>query len=83
MIAASPLWRKDRHADRRPRLLARARAASCCAADSRREGFIEVEPATLQVSPGNETHLHAFATEMIGRTASVTRLISIRRRNLR
>jgi lysyl-tRNA synthetase class 2 len=30
------------------------------------EGFIEVEPATLQVSPGNETHLHAFATEMIG-----------------
>jgi lysyl-tRNA synthetase class 2 len=30
------------------------------------EGFIEVEPAALQVSPGNETHLHAFATEMIG-----------------
>jgi lysyl-tRNA synthetase class 2 len=28
--------------------------------------FVEVETASLQVSPGNETHLHAFATEMIG-----------------
>jgi elongation factor P--(R)-beta-lysine ligase len=30
------------------------------------QGFIEVETAALQVSPGNETHLHAFATELIG-----------------
>ena len=30
------------------------------------EGFVEVEPAALQVSPGNETHLHGFATELIG-----------------
>lgn len=29
------------------------------------EGFIEVDAAALQVSPGNETHLHAFATELI------------------
>ena len=28
-------------------------------------GFAEVETATLQVSPGNEAHLHAFATEAI------------------
>lgn len=27
--------------------------------------FIEVDTAALQVSPGNETHLHAFATEAI------------------
>jgi lysyl-tRNA synthetase class 2 len=27
-------------------------------------GFLEVETPTLQVSPGNETHLHAFATEI-------------------
>jgi lysyl-tRNA synthetase class 2 len=27
---------------------------------------VEVETAALQVSPGNETHLHAFATELIG-----------------
>lgn len=29
-------------------------------------GFLEVETAALQVSPGNETHLHAFATGLIG-----------------
>ena len=28
--------------------------------------FVEVEAAALQVSPGNEAHLHAFATEAIG-----------------
>ncbi len=27
------------------------------------EGFIEVDTACLQVSPGNETHLHAFRTQ--------------------
>ncbi len=30
------------------------------------QGFIEVEPSALQVSPGNETHLHGFSTGMIG-----------------
>jgi lysyl-tRNA synthetase class 2 len=30
------------------------------------QGFLEVETSALQVSPGNETHLHAFATEAIG-----------------
>jgi lysyl-tRNA synthetase class 2 len=30
------------------------------------QGFVEVESCALQVSPGNETHLHAFATELIG-----------------
>ncbi|MDB5467564.1 MAG: Lysine--tRNA ligase [Phenylobacterium sp.] len=30
------------------------------------EGFVEVETAALQVSPGNEAHLHAFATEITG-----------------
>ena len=27
--------------------------------------FVEVETPALQVSPGNETHLHAFATELV------------------
>ena len=30
------------------------------------DGFIEVECGILQASPGNEAHLHAFATEKIG-----------------
>jgi lysyl-tRNA synthetase class 2 len=29
------------------------------------KGFIEVQPAALQVSPGNETHLHGFKTALI------------------
>jgi lysyl-tRNA synthetase class 2 len=29
------------------------------------QGFVEVETAALQVSPGNEAHLHAFATELV------------------
>ena len=29
------------------------------------EGFIEVETGALAVSPGNETHLHAFATSLV------------------
>ena len=29
------------------------------------KGFVEVQPATLQASPGNETHLHGFRTALI------------------
>ena len=29
------------------------------------KGFIEVDPAALQASPGNETHLHGFRTALI------------------
>ena len=36
-----------------------------CAAISPARGFVEVEAAALQVSPGNEAHLHAFATELV------------------
>src|SRR3954451_13701721 len=28
-------------------------------------GFVEVETAVLQTSPGNETHLQAFATDLV------------------
>lgn len=31
----------------------------------RMHGFLEVETPALQISPGNETHLHAFATELV------------------
>ena len=29
------------------------------------KGFVEVQPATLQASPGNETYLHGFRTALI------------------
>ena len=59
-------WLPGRHAARRPYLLARSRIAAALRAWFAGQGFLEVETAALQVSPGNETHLHAFATELIG-----------------
>src|SRR2546423_35073 len=65
MVASSPLWAPDIHADRRPLLLARGRIAAAVRAFFASRDFVEVEAAILQVSPGNEAHLHAFATELI------------------
>lgn len=62
MIAASPWWDRATYADRRPFLRQRARLTSAVRAWFAAEGFAEVETALLQVSPGNETHLHALAT---------------------
>src|SRR5471032_164590 len=64
--APTPWWRPDVHEDRRPRLIARNRIAAAFRTWFSARDFIEVETAALQVSPGNETHLHAFATELIG-----------------
>ena len=65
-LQKSPWWRQDRHADRRPFLLARSRIQAAIRGWFEAQGFIEVDTSPLQVSPGNETHLHAFATELIG-----------------
>jgi len=62
----SPWWRPQVHADRRPFLVARNRIARAVRARFDAWGFTEVEAAALQVSPGNEAHLHAFATEAVG-----------------
>jgi lysyl-tRNA synthetase class 2 len=61
-----PFWLPGVHAARRPYLLARGRITVALRAWFAHEGFIEVETAALQVSPGNETHLHAFAADLIG-----------------
>ena len=65
MIRRSPWWDKAVHADRRPLLIARGRIREAVRSYFGTEGFIEVECGALQVSPGNEAHLHAFATERI------------------
>jgi lysyl-tRNA synthetase class 2 len=64
-IADLPLWHPSRHADRRPRLLARNRLVAATRAFFEADGFIEVETPALQLSPGNEAHLAAFATEFV------------------
>jgi elongation factor P--(R)-beta-lysine ligase len=66
MTLASPWWSADVHADRRPWLLQRARIKTAIRRWFDDQGFVEVETGCLQVSPGNEAHLHAFRTELIG-----------------
>jgi lysyl-tRNA synthetase class 2 len=61
-----PFWLPGVHAARRPFLLARARIATALRAWFAGQGFLEIETSALQVSPGNETHLHAFATDLVG-----------------
>ncbi|WP_315811088.1 EF-P lysine aminoacylase EpmA [Bradyrhizobium sp. SZCCHNR2028] len=62
--APSPWWSPQRHADIRPFLLARAAIIRALRAWFDEQGFIEVETGILQVSPGNETHLHAPGTDL-------------------
>jgi len=66
MSDPSPWWAAHAHADRRPFLTARGRIKAGLRRLFEEEGFVEVEAGILQVSPGNEAHLHAFATEAIG-----------------
>ena len=65
-LQGTPWWHPSRHADRRPLLLARNRIQQAIRGWLAEEGFLEVDPAALQVSPGNEAHLHAFRTTAIG-----------------
>jgi elongation factor P--(R)-beta-lysine ligase len=61
----SPWWEPARHADIRPFLTARNAVTKSVRAWFDEQGFTEVETAILQVSPGNETHLHAPRTELV------------------
>ncbi|NVD37399.1 EF-P lysine aminoacylase GenX [Ensifer sp. HO-A22] len=70
MSHASPWWTPDVHADRRPFLLGRNRIQSALRRFFDERDFIEVDTATLQVSPGNEAHLHAFATQALNHDGS-------------
>src|ERR1700739_3540134 len=56
---------RQAHADRRPFLIGRARVMEALRAWFKAQDFVEVETSILQVSPGNETHLHAFVTELV------------------
>ena len=60
----SPWWSAARHADIRPFLTARSAITRAIRAWFEERQFTEVETSVLQVSPGNETHLHAPRTEL-------------------
>lgn len=61
----SPFWSPERHLDRRPFLQARGAVTGALRGFFAEQGFMEVETSVLQVSPGNETHLHAPRTEIV------------------
>jgi elongation factor P--(R)-beta-lysine ligase len=63
---SSPFWAPHVHADRRPALLARGRVVAALRTWFAGQDFVEVETGALARSPGNETHLHAFATTLRG-----------------
>jgi elongation factor P--(R)-beta-lysine ligase len=70
----SPWWDPAIYADRRPFLLARDRIVRALRDWFRMHGFVEVETPILQVSPGNELHLHALPTDLTGTDGRKTRM---------
>src|ERR1043165_7871771 len=73
-MTVSPWWGPGGFAARRPFREGRARITAALRAWFAARDFVEAETAILQVSPGNEAHLHAFATELIGEDARRTPL---------
>ncbi len=65
-----PWWEPENHADRQPLLRLRGRIKSALRGWFEGHGFQEVECGALVVSPGNETHLHAFETVLTGPDAA-------------
>lgn len=58
-------WHPDRFGRRRDHLQARARIMMGLRAWFDQAGFLEVETPALQISPGMETHLQPFATDLV------------------
>jgi lysyl-tRNA synthetase class 2 len=61
----SPWWEAHVHADRKPFLAARGQITAACRAWFAGQGFCEVEPGILQISPGNEAHISGFGTQIV------------------
>jgi lysyl-tRNA synthetase class 2 len=69
--AARAFWNQARYAERRDWLIARAQVSTFLRRWFCAKGFTEVQPAALQVSPGNEVHLHGFRTALISPDGSL------------
>jgi lysyl-tRNA synthetase class 2 len=72
-MADNPWWRPDVFARRRPMLELRMRLTVATRTFFAERDFLEVETPALQVSPGLEPHLMAFATELIAPDQQSTR----------
>lgn len=60
----APWWQPGRYAARRASLMLRARLTAALRDWFAARDFVEVETPALQISPGLEPHLHAFATDL-------------------
>lgn len=65
ILAASPWWDPRVYQDRRARLKARGKMQEAARHFFNAQGFTEADTPILQISPGNETHISCFATEII------------------
>ena len=63
LITMLPSWHPEEFLRRKPHLEVRQRVMGAVRGYFAAEEFAEVDTPVLQISPGNETHLHAFATE--------------------
>jgi lysyl-tRNA synthetase class 2 len=68
-------WAPDTHAQRRAFLIARGQITRAVRDLFAVMEFVEVETATLQMSPGNETHIHAMRTELVSPTGRDRRFL--------
>lgn len=76
MMPASmpPAWRPDRYAARRPYLLGRMAVMDAIRVYFRTQDFVEAETPALQISPGMEPNLTAFATDLLTPAGDSSRL---------
>ncbi|PPD14929.1 MAG: EF-P lysine aminoacylase GenX [Methylobacterium sp.] len=72
-MPATPFWHRENHARRRPALQVRARLKAAIRVHFEGQGFWEVETGLVQVSPGNETHLHAFEAHWVDAAGEAAR----------
>ena len=63
MTTPSPFWDRARHQDRQGFLHKRAAILRAVREWFWAQGFVEVEPAMLTLSPGAETHIDAFEAD--------------------
>jgi lysyl-tRNA synthetase class 2 len=61
-----PAWHPESFHRRRPHLAVRGRVLGALRRVFEEQGFVEVDTPALQVSPGMEPHLQAFATDLQG-----------------
>jgi lysyl-tRNA synthetase class 2 len=59
-----PAWHPEEYLRRKPNLETRTRVIAAMRSYFAKEDFTEVDTPIMQISPGNETHLHAFKTEL-------------------